>query len=39
MAVLGQQSNIDMEDVTYLGLFTHAVKRKFLLGIAVLNEM
>ena len=33
MAVLGQQSNIDMEDVTY------AVKRKFLLGIAVLNEM
>ena len=39
MAILGQQSNIDMEDVTYLGPFTHAVKRKFLLGIAVLNEL
>ena len=39
IAILGQQSNIDMEDVTYLGPFTHAVKRKFLLGIAVLNEL
>ena len=39
MAVLGQQSNIDMEDVRYLGPFTYAVKRKFLLGVAVPNEM
>ena len=39
MAVLGPQSNIDMEDVRYLGPFTYAVKLKFLLGVAVPNEM
>ena len=39
MAILGQQSNLGMEDVRYLGPFTYVIKRKCLLGIAVLNEM